>query len=322
MIENKFFSGQHSDQLTRYMKIVMSVFMDTETKGKDTSSEYTKARGIFLTLQDEEPKHDNYAPIRYAAICEILDRLMISHSQTLAPEVETFLNHYLEIIKETAGMSDNQKDMESVARQLYRDHKKVLDFIVANGKSTDFTFAVDEVFGEGVAYPKVVEIEGQRLVYSNADSVAVSFLPESWFSALGGGNFRWPGCEKWWAGFPVIIWLHLPPSADGTKGQMRLYAEVGPLSDYAFRKDLIDKITEVANDKDLTRVGFQRGAKDEGKKYSRFFKKNSFPVDDIHDPDKIAATMRKAIRAFKDEFAAVADVFPGFIEHGKKDEQR
>ena len=47
------------------------------------------------------------------------------------------------------------------------------------------------------------------------------------------------------------------------------------------------------------------------------FKKNFFNVDDVQDQDKIANTIKKALKEFRPEIDAVAAVLPEFASHGK-----
>lgn len=309
VIENKFDSTQHSKQLSRYMDLAQQTFVDGDS--------FTAARGVFLTLWEEAPEDGRYAPLEYASVCDLLARQALSGQHPLTAEVEMFITHYLDIIREAAGMSEHQKEMEKLARQIYRDHSRVLDFIVEHGKATDFRIACDSVFGEDLEHQARVLVENCDLVFFHADSHMVSFFPQSWFNALGGDQFYWHGCEEWWSGFPLIMWIQLTSSSESNRGQVRLFAEVGPLADHDFRKDLIEAITAVAQAKGLQKIKFQRGAADEGRKYSKFLKQNFFPVDDIHDHEKISSAIRKAIKTFSPEIAAVAEVLPRFVSHGK-----
>lgn len=310
IIENKFDSNLHSNQLQTYMDVINSTYMGGET--------YQSARGIFLSLWDEEAD-ERYAPINYSSIFELLERQVLSGNQPLSNEVEIFIRHYLEVIREATGMSEERTDMEKLARQLYRDHKRVLDFIVKHGKSTDFNIACEEVFGEDLDYPETINVAGQDLVFNHTDAQTISFLPKEWFDAFGGDDLYWEGCENWWAEFPVIMWLQLITGSDGNEGKIRLYAEVGPIANYEFRHALIENIISMAQDKKLNRIGFQSGASNEGKKYSKFFKQNSYNVDDIHDTSKISEAMLKALKSFKPEIDAVAEILPQYKRYGLKD---
>ncbi|WP_102222682.1 PDDEXK-like family protein [Acidimangrovimonas sediminis] len=308
VIENKFDSGQHTNQLTRYLELVRLTF---------DQDDFSHIRGIFLSLWDEEPNDDRYAPINYGSICEILEQQVVSGRHPLTAEVETFVNHYLEVIREAADMSEEQKALEQLAKQLYRDHRRVLDFIIEHGKATDFSFACDTVFGEELEYGDIAEVERKGFVFNHSDASHISFLPQTWYEALGEDEFYWHGCENWWMGFPVIMWVQLTVDADGTSGKIRLFSEVGPISDHDFRRDLINAIQDTTEKNGRLRIGFQRGAADEGRRYSKMFKKNSFSLDDIHDQDKIANTIKKALKDFRPEIDAIAAVLPKFASHGK-----
>jgi hypothetical protein len=144
----------------------------------------------------------------------------------------------------------------------------------------------------------------------------VSFLPESWYIALGKDKYDWKGCEKWWAGYPLIVWMQLWPDADGTSGQLALYGEVGPLSEYEFRRDLIHAIQKAAAKLSKNRIMFQRAAADEGKQYSKFLKENFLKIKDVQDAEEIAAGMKKLLKKFQPELDAVGSVLPKFVKYG------
>ena len=310
IIENKFDSGLHGGQLQTYMDVITSTYM-----GGDT---YQSVRGVFLTLWDEEAD-ERYAPINYASICELLERQVLSGNQPLTNEVEIFIKHYLHVIREATGMSQERTDMEKLARQLYRDHKRVLDFIVDHGKSTDFNIACEEVFGEDLDYPDPINVSGLDLIFNHTDAHTISFLPKTWFDAFGGDDYYWDGCENWWAGFPVIMWLQLVTGSDGNEGKIRLYAEIGPITNYEFRRTLIESVSSIAREKKMKRIGFQSGASNEGKKYSKFLKQNSYNVDDIHDAGKISDAMLKALKSFQPEIDAIAEILPQYRHYGLED---
>ena len=310
VIENKFDSGQHTNQLTRYLELARSTF------GEDG---YSQIRGIFLSLWDEEPEDDRYAPIQYETICEILEQQAMSGRHPLTAEVETFITHYLEVIKEATGMNEEQKELERLAKELYREHRRVLDFVIEHGKATDFSFACEAVFGEGLEEEDIAMVDKKGFAFNSSDASAFSFLPQSWFEAFEETEFYWHGCESYGLGLPVIMWVQLTVDADGASGKIRLIAEVGPLNDHEFRRDLIDAIQQTSKENPKLRIGFQRGATDEGRRYSKMFKKNFFNVDDVQDQDKIANAIKKALKDFRPEIDAIAAVLPGFISHGKKE---
>ena len=299
VIENKVHSRQHGGQLRRYLEIAEAAFGGGARK--------LAARGVFLTLHGEEPEDTRYAPIQYAAICELLSRLLEARARRLSQEVRTFVEHYVEVVEEIAGMSKDHDELVTLAKRLYRDHRKVFDFVVEHGASTEFAVAAETVFeADADRFKMVTTGDGDRWIFGSGGSDKVSFLPAAWFEALGGEGRHWEGCDGWWMGYPLIVWLQLLKGDKGRKGRIALYAEVGPLADHGLRSGLIEAIGRVAGERGSERIRFGQGAAAERRKYSRFLKKNIFPVEDVQDHERIAETMLGALKSFRAEFEAVA----------------
>lgn len=305
IIENKFDARQHGDQLVRYMSKVRSTFEREEGR--------LDIRGIFLTLHDEEPEDASYAPIGYGSICELLTGILNSGGEMLDRQVRTFLDHYVEIIREAAGMSEERERMEQLARSLYRSHRKALDFIIRHGATTNFAQAVDLAFGEGWQDRKSVEVAGKSLVKVRVGGDICSFIPAAWQTALGGEGYRWPGLEKWWSGYPLACWLSLSPGNKGAEGTVSLFAEVGPVADPKARKTLIEGIQAVAAERNLRLLGFQRSAANEGKKFSKFLKGNFVAIKDIHDVEEISGAVVGLLEKFGECFDVIAPSLQEFM---------
>ena len=312
VVENKFDSKQHEGQLSKYLERVEA--------GLGKLADELTIRGIFLTLQEEEPQDPRYAPINYEAICQFLPRFVRQEAHLLTAEVRTFLQHYVEILEEEVGMSAANNEMEKLARQLYRDHKKVLDFVMEHGSGSDFSIAAEDVFGDDLEYLDEVTIEGLKVRFNHIDHKIASFIPESWFKALGKDKFSWKGCENWWAGYPLIAWFQLWPGSNGTSGLLGLYGEVGPLSEYEFRRDLIYSIQKAGDSLSKGRIKFQKAAADEGKQYSKFLKENFVDIKDIQNAEEIAETMRKLLKRFEPEIEAIGGILSAFTSYGYVEE--
>lgn len=293
VVENKFHSKQHSDQLRRYREKIEKYFPGTSI------------RGIFLTLKDEDPEDNQYLPIKYEAVCELLSHLLQRYTSQLAPEVKTFLKHYLETIEEAAGMSKQFDEMETLAKELYRNHKKVLDFVIEHGSSSEFAMAAKDLFGEDADQFNETTINEHRFVFSGLSNDTVSFLPSSWYTPLKGKNLIWAGCENWWAGFPVIAFIKLIKKSEDGTGLIRLYAEVGPIENNEERSSLIDHIAKIAEDMSCKNISFQRGASEKGRRYSRFLRNNSIKVEDTQDAESIAKAIKELLKKFQPEFDIV-----------------
>ena len=308
IIENKFHYSQSKGQLAKYVKKARAAFEAEEGE--------LGIRGIFLTLHDEEPEEPSYATIGYDAICDLLSRAMQAEGQALGREVRVFLAHYIEIIKEAAGMSEEHKNFEQLARSLYRQHRKVLDFIWDYGSSTNFSMALDDAFGERWEDKGVLEVGKQSIVYMYSSGDSFSFLPLGWYEALGKDGYNWPGCDKWAAGYPVNCWIEIFYGEKGTEGSLRLFAAVGPLSNFEARKTLIESIKDTAAKKKLD-VGFQRTAAQEGKKYSKFLKNNIVAIKDVQDLEEISKGISQILRRFQPVFSELAPVLEPMVQYGE-----
>lgn len=312
VIENKYDSRQHEGQLSKYL--------DRVRAGLGSEADQIIVRGIFLTLNYEEPADARYAPINYEMICRLLPRFVQQETHLLTAEVRTFLRHYIEILEEEVGMSTEQSEMEKLAKQLYRDHKKVLEFVMEHGSQSDFFVAAESLIGSDLGFLDTFTVDGQKFRLNQADDRFVSFLPEAWYQGFGKDRFDWRGCEGWWASYPLIAWLQLRTHADGKSGQLTIYGEVGPLSEHDFRKDLIGAIQAAGKELGTARIKFQTGAAAEGKRFSKFLKDNSFDIKDVQDADEIAAAMRALLKRFKAEFQALGSVLSEFKKYGYADE--
>lgn len=324
VIENKFFSTQYEGQLSKYREKIESLYRNNRKKVD------VKINGIYLTLGNEDPPKDSsFATVYYADIERLLSSLLSQLIEQTSLEVSTFIKHYINVLKEATGMSKSKSDMEKLARDIYLHHKLVLDFIIEHGVTSDFSLAARNVFGDDPEHMSLVKTEHGNFYYNHMDSSLVTFLPESWKDALDDEDenvLNWPGCENWWALYPMIVWLETRldtgKEADGKSGQVFLYAEVGPLSNHAIRKGLIDKIKKVAVDAvdiESKKISFQKDADKDGKKYSKFLKDNTAHVDDVYDSQQVTDAMHNLLKRFSQEFKAIGDALDGYHKHGKAD---
>lgn len=117
-IENKLFSGEHSDQLTRYRNIV--------------AQEYPDYRQLFLFLTPDElpPSDDNYIAVSYRTIATVLkaakDDYFAAHNNSMDFVINSTIDHYIEMLGRHI-VSDSQ--IAQLCREIYRQHKRALDLI-------------------------------------------------------------------------------------------------------------------------------------------------------------------------------------------------
>ncbi|WP_031551558.1 PD-(D/E)XK nuclease family protein [Parvularcula oceani] len=306
VIENKFGSTQHSGQLERYLDDAVR-FHEGRLGGVAT-------RGIFLTLNEEEPEDERYLTASYELVYSLVSRVLDSSDARLGPEVGMFLKHYADILAEATGVSTQQQDMEELARQLYRENKRVLDFVIEHGTASDLALAADSFWSERPDRFDAFEMQERPYRFVSLSSRYFAFLPDAWLGALEEDTQPWAGCENWWAGLPVICFLELSTANDGVGGRLSLVAEVGPIADHPVRTDMIERIAALSTSDSKLRIAFSKGATVEGRQYSRFFKRNKESVEDVQDADALTNAALTLLKRFRPEMDAVAQVLAGFAE--------
>lgn len=112
-IENKVGSQEHSNQLSRYSKII-------EKKYPDFNRIY-----IYLTPEGEEPKDvENWDILSYKDIVEVLEDIM--NRIKLQPDVSVMVNNYIKVIRR--NILEDQQLIE-ICNKIYNKHKRALDLI-------------------------------------------------------------------------------------------------------------------------------------------------------------------------------------------------
>lgn len=121
VLENKIFSGEHSDQLARYRRIV-----EERYPGFDLLC-------IFLTPTGEAPSHSGYVPTNYAVVCEevesIVEEANLPDGAPIDSEVSFALAHYARMLRRNIVANSEALDL---ARRLYIEHRMAFDLIYAH----------------------------------------------------------------------------------------------------------------------------------------------------------------------------------------------
>ncbi|WP_269520446.1 PDDEXK-like family protein [Alteromonas sp. BMJM2] len=299
IIENKVGAKQSTDQLRKYR-------LKMESRYK--SMGYTIC-GIFLTLNDEVPDDPTYASFRYISCLKLLSLLLQQFKDSLSIKIGDFIGYYLDIIERECGVSAEKEKMIKLAKQLYREHKDVIDFVYEHGKSTEFKYAAEDTFAKG-AY--LTEDTSYRLL--SISSSMVSFLPETWiqFFEIANerkGSYFWEGCEKYWSQYPFIMFIYL---ADG---KLKLVAELGPITDHDLRVEIIHAF------KTSQYVGirhFGANATSKEARFSRFINSKAFTVkvdeDQQHDSEYLKHKIKELLNKAKGHIVdPTSDILGGLL---------
>lgn len=146
VIENKIWSGEHSQQLERYAQII-----NNEFKG------YKKLY-LFLTpqkdLNETLLKRDNvyYIQVGYENVIYAIDRTLKHRSNIMPNGVRLFIEHYRKMVERDI-MRKIDENVVISCRRIYRTHKEAIDLITACTNLTEeLTDNIKDIFTNELDY--------------------------------------------------------------------------------------------------------------------------------------------------------------------------
>lgn len=157
-IENKVESSEHGNQLDRYLNTCK-----TEFPGY-------RHHFVFLTRWDTKPSSDEWVPVRYDAVLDLVERVISAKQGALGDEIRLFLQHYASMLRRHIV---GQSEVEQLCQRIYSRHRQVLDLL--------FQYRPD----------RQADIKAllQRLIKSDPDfelddstKTYIRFAPRSWTS--------------------------------------------------------------------------------------------------------------------------------------------
>ena len=121
-VENKVFSSEHSNQLTRYRKAL-------EESSYSTFAKYL----VFLTpwgtapAREEEKRH--WKPLAYAMVFDIVQQVVADHEMPARAGVCAFLTQYATTLRRNIMP---ETSLSQLARKVYLEHREAIDLIWEN----------------------------------------------------------------------------------------------------------------------------------------------------------------------------------------------
>ena len=116
-IENKVYSGEHSQQLQRYKKIVKDEYPDF------------KHLFVFLTVKEDKPSDEEYVPMSYDDVKLLIENLVERKKEKVGTEIINFIQHYQEMLRRYI-MEDSE--IQEICQRIYKNHKRALELIYDN----------------------------------------------------------------------------------------------------------------------------------------------------------------------------------------------
>lgn len=114
IIENKVLSGEHSNQLQRYRKIIQQHYPGV------------RLLCLFLTPDGGEPSDPSYIPISYDLVCRLIEELTEMRASTLGPDIQVMMRHYTRMIRRY--IMENE-ELAELCKKIYKRHQRALDLI-------------------------------------------------------------------------------------------------------------------------------------------------------------------------------------------------
>ncbi|HMN30082.1 MAG TPA: PD-(D/E)XK nuclease family protein [Caldilineaceae bacterium] len=207
VIENKIDSGEHSHQIQRYRQLLHQA--------------YPGWRTIFVLLTPEGaiPSDSAYLSLDYAAIAELIDRLLQVHQSTLGQEIATLMAHYAQMVRRHIV---TESEIADLCRRIYRKHQRALDLI--------YEYRPDL---QGQLYALLEELIPTHagLILDGSTKSAIRFAPLAWDEhAVQHQGSGWTASHRLllfeWRNVPnqLKLSLHLGPGPAAIREQIYAFA--------------------------------------------------------------------------------------------------
>ncbi len=115
VIENKVGSGEHSNQLPRYLKSIESM------------KPGWRVLPVLLSPLGVEPTDARYFAISYEKVAEILTSILESRKASLGPDVTLALHHYERLLRRHV-VSDSK--LNELCQQIIAKHRKAIELLI------------------------------------------------------------------------------------------------------------------------------------------------------------------------------------------------
>ena len=145
-IENKVFSREHSEQLTRYRRAL-----------KDSYSTFTRHH-VFLTPEGTHPssekEQEHWTPVNYSMVFDVVQQIVENSDNATTDGVGPFLRQYATALRRNIMP---ETSVSQLARSIYLEHREAIDLIAAN--KPDWVAEAKQWLREAVAQQENWELD-------------------------------------------------------------------------------------------------------------------------------------------------------------------
>jgi len=156
IIENKIDGTESRGQLKRYYETVKKQFPD-----------YTLVC-LYLTPEGDIPSHEEYIPISYELICEIVETLIETKESVLGSDLLTLIKNYAVMLRRHIV---GESEIAKLCQKIYRKHQKALDLI--------FEYKPDLLVGLRQYFEDLID-QNPDLTKDHCSKAYIRFLPKEW----------------------------------------------------------------------------------------------------------------------------------------------
>lgn len=196
IIENKIWTGEHDNQLSRYAEIVENEFSDYKKLYIFLAPE-TDIECELIKREINSSKIAHYIPMCYEQVNEVIKKVLKFKSKHMNCEVKIFIEHYQKMIERNI-MGNTDREIVELCRKIYRENKAAIDLINEhNDFRAELNEALIEVLKERedlavtpidnysiICFPKNV-VNSEKLKFAD-------WLPDNYITHLHFiGNFKW-----------------------------------------------------------------------------------------------------------------------------------
>ena len=202
IIENKIDSSESEGQLKRYCETIKKHFPDY------------KLVCLYLTPEGHIPSHEEYIPISYELVCEIVETLIETKESVLGSDLLALIKNYAVMLRRHIV---GESEIAKLCQKIYRKHQKALDLI--------FEYKPD-LHVQTREYLESLIDQNQDLLKDNCSKAHIRFLSKDWDVPnlkKGKGWVRsnrmllfgyYNGPEK------IVLRLHIGPGDDETRKKL------------------------------------------------------------------------------------------------------
>ena len=159
-IENKVFSSEHSEQLTRYRKALADLYPD-----------FTRHH-VFLTPRGTPPyrkeERASWMPVSYATVLNIVQQIVDDNSSPVREDVRSFLRQYATTLRRNIVP---ETSVQQQARAVYLEHREAIELIYEN--KPDYRGELKLLLKDAIG-------QQHTLILDREDSDYIRFRPRDW----------------------------------------------------------------------------------------------------------------------------------------------